>query len=300
MLLREHSITALDFRPVQEKVVLKKMKSTYLTLLCVCLIVLYHKGIWYAAEKTVMLSKQSKLIPRYNFNDIQTSFDRVFPLYSKAESWEKVKFSDYHHIIVSGPQRSGTTVFARTLAQKLNYTWLDESFEDCNLTDKTSGQTFRLKEKDDPFDIPDLKYLGLLRAKEAFVAQRPRWSSVLHLLPGDKRTLIVFMARNCLDVFESQNKIMKPPGDTGWTCKFGRTSEWERYNVSDLKSFVDIYGLICTIKQQAFLRAQMPQMDATGQNYAVVAYNSLQSLIKFIPAWERPLELEPKELAWLS
>jgi len=36
--------------------------------------------------------------------------DRVFPLRSEAVSWESINWKNYSKIIVSGPQRSGTTV----------------------------------------------------------------------------------------------------------------------------------------------------------------------------------------------
>jgi cytidylate kinase len=36
--------------------------------------------------------------------------------------WRSADFSNYTKIIVSGPQRSGTTWFASALARHLNYT----------------------------------------------------------------------------------------------------------------------------------------------------------------------------------
>ena len=40
----------------------------------------------------------------------QTLDDRMFPLYAEAVSWESIEWKNYSKIIVSGPQRSGTTV----------------------------------------------------------------------------------------------------------------------------------------------------------------------------------------------
>jgi hypothetical protein len=38
---------------------------------------------------------------------------------------------------------------------------------------------------------------------------------------------VAFLARNCLDVFRSQNKILSTDkSDAGWTCMHGRTTEW--------------------------------------------------------------------------
>jgi len=53
-------------------------------------------------------------------------FNRVFPLHSAAIPWESVNWTRYSKIVVTGPQRSGTTYFASTLAKHLGYAHHDE------------------------------------------------------------------------------------------------------------------------------------------------------------------------------
>lgn len=210
-----------------------------------------------------------------------TEESRVFPLRKYAVSWDTVGFKMFQKIIVSGPQRSGTTYFTKALAKYLEYTHIDELHGDKTIA--IGNDTVKVLESDDPFTLQDLSNLTLMKTTESFVAQRPQWSSILHLLPTRKDLLIVFMARNCLDVFESQNKIMGEPGNTGWTCKFGRQSEWQRYNHSGLKDYVNLHGMICTIKQEAMLNYQMGVMEASGSNYVILDYSSLEDFPGYVP-----------------
>ena len=63
-------------------------------------------------------------------SDIQIEYiellRRVFPLHDAAGSWSAIDFSTYNILIVTGPQRSGTTWAACALASLLNYTFYDE------------------------------------------------------------------------------------------------------------------------------------------------------------------------------
>ena len=52
--------------------------------------------------------------------------------------------------------------------------------------------------------------------KVGAVIQSPMATSVLHELPLFPGLAIVFLARNCLDVFRSQNRVIPQRG--GWTC----------------------------------------------------------------------------------
>lgn len=188
----------------------------------------------------------------------------------------------FEKIIVSGPQRSGTTYFTKALVKYLEYTHIDEFHGDKAIA--VGNTTAKVSDFDDPFSsLQDLKHLTLMKTTEAFVAQRPQWSSILHLLPAQNNLLIIFMARNCLDVFESQNKIMGEPGNTGWTCKFGRQSEWQRYNDSDLRDWVNLHGMICTIKQEAMLHYQMKVMENRESNYVILDYSSLKDFPGYVP-----------------
>ena len=124
--------------------------------------------------------------------------------------------------------------------------------------------------------------------------QRPMWSNELDLLPSAQvvrehnysKYLVAFVSRNCLDVFRSQNGILNVGGDSnlGWTCMFGRRDEWSRYQKrSELVASVDsMHDMICTIKQQAYLRFQMPKMQKLGIDTLAVDYNSFHLLGHFL------------------
>jgi hypothetical protein len=224
--------------------------------------------------------------------DHRITDERVFPLHKLAQPWSSVDFEKYTKIIVSGPQRSGTTYFTKALAEYLGYTHIDEF--DGGKDIAYGNGTIKVSASDNPFAISDLSDLSIIKTTESYVAQRPQWSSILHLLPSKEELLIIFMARNCLDVFESQNKIMSEPGNTGWTCKFGRQMEWEKYNESDLRECVDLRDLICSIKQQAMKNCQMQIMEKHGSNLVILEYASLQTFKDYVDPSVR-MKFGPKQ-----
>ena len=226
--------------------------------------------------------------------DHKITDERIFPLHKIAQPWSSVDFHQYQKIIVSGPQRSGTTYFTKALAEYLGYTHIDELDRDRVVA--YGNTAIKISTSDDPFGMADLSSLSLMKTTEPYVAQRPQWSSILHLLPSKADLLIIFMARNCLDVFESQNKIMGEPGNTGWTCKFGRLMEWEQYNASELRECVDLRDLICTIKQQAMKNCQMQLMEERGLNLLVLDYESLKTFRGYVNTSAR-LRFGPKQVS---
>ena len=58
--------------------------------------------------------------------NFEHELDRFFPLHDEAISWKGVDFEKYSKIVVSGPQRSGTTYFSAALAKYLAYDHWDE------------------------------------------------------------------------------------------------------------------------------------------------------------------------------
>ena len=257
----------------------------WMPLLCAVLLLLSTDSV--TGRRQYATQRKSASHKRYALStnrDMRDSYERVFPLNRMAVPWTAVDFESYSRIIISGPQRSGTTYFARALAKKLNYVWIDELDETPNMT-KADGSELILpiweSQEGAEFDISNK--LRLFEATEPFVAQRPVWSNILHKLPVDKQTLVVFMARNCLDVFESQNRIYTGQDhNKGWTCEFGRTKEWNNYHVDPLLSDgVDMRAMICTIKQQAFLRNQLPIMQKNGANVVALSYASLKTFSHF-------------------
>eukprot|EP00965_Chrysotila_dentata_P221170 6192231-Pleurochrysis_carterae.AAC.2 len=139
----------------------------------------------------------------------QSLLARVYPLHASARPWQDLQLDSYDIILVTGPQRSGTTWVACALASSLNYTLFDERhpITGGNDTLRALQRTF-----------------GYLRLhKQRAVIQSPMATQILHLLPTWPGLLVMFLARNCLDVFRSQNKIDKALG--GWTCECcGETS----------------------------------------------------------------------------
>jgi hypothetical protein len=117
---------------------------------------------------------------------------RVYPLYDEAEPWDTVPFAQYDVVLVTGPQRSGTTWAACALATQLNYTLFDERhpITGGNDTLRALQRTF-----------------AYLRARgERAVVQSPMGTKDLHLLPVWPGLLVAFMARNCIDVFRCAGK----------------------------------------------------------------------------------------------
>jgi hypothetical protein len=228
---------------------------------------------------------------------------RAFPLARDAVSWESVNWINYSKIIISGPQRSGTTFFAASLAAYLGYTHVDEGRK-IEVQPKDGKEFFVIN---GAHDTPAIMS-KILDIPERLVLQRPTWSAKLHELPLSPDIFVAFIARNCLDVYRSQNRIMTnttaPPGapdeDTGWTCKFGRKREWRRYHEDPtLLAVIDSeHDMICTMKQQAYQRYQRHVMDTRGIANAPIAYASFGSLPAFVNSTSRERHnLGPKQIA---
>jgi len=96
--------------------------------------------------------------------------------------------SGYRHVIVSGPQRSGTRIAAHMLAHDLGRAYVDES--------QIGLRSLR-------------KLFACLVSEEATVMQAPAVSAGLHWIDHDD-TLVVFMRRDVEAIQQSQDRI-------GWT-----------------------------------------------------------------------------------
>lgn len=222
---------------------------------------------------------------------------RSFPLRRDAVSWESVAWTNYSKIIISGPQRSGTTFFATALAKYLGYLHVDEKLRIVVPLNDTARPLIINGMHDQTTIVT-----RLLKMPERMVLQRPTWSHKLHTLPPSADIFIAFVSRNCLDVYRSQNRVTFPtdePGvDTGWTCKFGRTVEWRHYHEDPkLLGVIDSeHDMICTMKQQAYKRFQRRVLDSRGIANAPIAYGSFKSLGAFREAKMRQ-HLGMKEIA---
>ena len=108
--------------------------------------------------------------------------------------------STFPHILVTGPQRSGTTICAAMIAHD-------------------TGLEFLTEEK-----VPGLDNLrGLLTTEKRFVLQCPQFCRYIHEFSAPD-TLIVMMRRECKDIIASEIRI-------GWQGY--RKMELARYGVED-------------------------------------------------------------------
>ena len=222
--------------------------------------------------------------------NLQHELDRIFPLHDEAISWKGVNFEKYSKIVVSGPQRSGTTYFSAALAKYLAYDHWDEMRSQKVQLD--SNKTIHVRGNTNMTDI--------LLIPRKMVLQRPAMSHVLHTYPAHPDLLVIFMARNCLDVFRSQNRILSDNGrngNVGWTCKYGRKIEWIHYNSNPvLRQHADsMHDMICTIKQQVYKRYQRKLMKKNGISTFSISYNSLKTFSFFKNASDRK-HYRPKEV----
>lgn len=91
----------------------------------------------------------------------------------------------FDQIIVTGPQRSGTTLATKVIATELKYEYVFES----------------------AFEVDDLSKFANVLQKKRIVVQAPGLSSVVHLFAKAKNVAAVFMMRDVAEIIESQKRI---------------------------------------------------------------------------------------------
>ena len=253
----------------------------------------------YVSRAHILTSSEAGRHNLFFAAEMHNTMDRAFPLWRDAVDWKSIEWRKFTKIVVSGPQRSGTTWFAESLAKYLGYIHLDELNNRTMLHDKAGKATISVT-GGNAAQVGE--FANVLRSRDPFVMQRPAWSHALHTLPPHPKLLVVFLARNCLDVYRSQNRIMSDPlgeSDKGWTCAFGRTTEWHWYHIDkELNAAIDDeHDMICTMKQQAYQRIQRALMDQRGINTVPVSYASSSTMGTYVPIEERDARLDPKQIA---
>lgn len=221
---------------------------------------------------------------------------RAFPLHADAIGWDTVEYLKYKTIIVSGPQRSGTTFFCASLAAYLGYTRLDEG-ETTTLHDAAGARSIAVRRLGLSAGRDEIvaAVSAVLRARENVVMQRPEWSYALHLLPPSPDLLVVVLARNCLDNLRSQNRIR-------WTCTHG-ASETGLFKAevkldAALKAAAgDLDDLICAVKQRAYKHYQAAALARKGVATHAIAYTSLGTLAGFVNSTLARKGFRPKQVA---
>ena len=139
---------------------------------------------------------------------------------------------------MTGPQRSGTTICARILADDLNLSYVDEK-------DVGVRSLARL--------------VARLSSDNGIVVQGPCYSSIVHWIdvPG---TLVVFMMRDPRDILASQNRI-----------------QWSKYRdevTYELSNYFRDTGEIAVVRYEAWHRYQKPMMRLP---FLEVEYESLSA-----------------------
>lgn len=120
--------------------------------------------------------------------------DRVYPLHSVATGWEALRLERHKVVLVTGPQRSGTTWAACALASQLGFALYDERHP-------ITGGNNTLAALRRAFAYARTQRRGA-------VLQSPMATSILHELPLFPGLAIVFLARDCIDVFRSQARAI--------------------------------------------------------------------------------------------
>ncbi|MCG8315912.1 MAG: hypothetical protein MI976_22095 [Pseudomonadales bacterium] len=173
--------------------------------------------------------------------------------------------SKYKRIIVTGPNRTGTTFFSNYLSQKLKYRLIDESL---------------YKYDEDVFNW----YFS----KERVVVQGPGMSYRAHSLPDDYKDCCVVYMRRPLDEIERSSKRIRDPNRS-------LNHRWERFNrvVSRYKNDPVIgemiYKYIPSLdnfeptSSAKFRYAIWDDVQKTKcKNYLEVNYNDLEKLDSYV------------------
>jgi hypothetical protein len=218
------------------------------------------------------------------------ALEQVYPLHAVAQDLPSVDWlKKFERILITGPQRSGTTFLAQTLAEMLGLVWLDE-FRECSFARKSSFYTddhgVGLLHPQPLLDTPTNKTLtnitcsghnretlSILDARANFVAQRPTVTAQLQNIQADGKLLVIFIARNCLDVFRSQNRI-------NWTCaNWGRNYQIEQYaKRPELGPFYDRLDMVCKVKQNVWRKYQQPLLAKRGVHTLTLSHAEFSKL----------------------
>lgn len=131
----------------------------------------------------------------------------------------------YKRILVTGPQRSGTTIAAKMIAADTGYRFVDEH----------------------EFGVDDICHFEEMLAIDGIVIQCPAMCHLIHKYGRTSENLIVFMIRRNEDIIASENRIR-------W-----HFAEYERSKYKNqFESVWNFYQYlpICEIKKQVFIMHQ--------------------------------------------
>jgi hypothetical protein len=154
----------------------------------------------------------------------------------------------FRTIFVTGPQRSGTTIAGRIIAQDLDREYIDER----------------------DYGVHELANLFRL-VEEKAVIQGPALSAYCHLLP--KHVAVVFMRRPLKEIVSSQDRTILSTGNP-WT---------QAEEPVELRKYFREEGPIAAVKYEVWERYQKPHMDLQGKTYLELEYATLAEHPLWVP-----------------
>lgn len=173
------------------------------------------------------------------------------------ENWQDLlnKCKKYKRIVVSGPQRSGTTYTAKQLSEDLNYIHVDEFDFGINYYDK---------------------FLKKLKQNNV-VVQAPALTHELERI-NLKDTLVIWMSRDFIDIEKSEDKINWHPKES--KIEFKKYLDKFVFSTEKINSF----SRSAPMKTYIFENVQCLKMKV---DWIYVSYNALQTSSNYVSAEKR-------------
>lgn len=166
-----------------------------------------------------------------------------------------IKEGNYHKVIVTGPQRSGTHIAAKIIANMLSYNYIEEDDFGINSFEKFKQ-----------------RYTNILH----IVVQAPGIAHKIHHL--DQSWFIVFMYRDVVEIIASEKRI-------GWKDEHIEKNKYiSEFNLAGKFPHMKI----CVLKYLCFSTYQYQHI---GDRTAKLSYASLANHKLWIDKKDRPKKL---------
>eukprot|EP00965_Chrysotila_dentata_P032048 1068818-Pleurochrysis_carterae.AAC.1 len=217
------------------------------------------------------------------------------PALASATHWESVAWGRHSHIIVTGTEAASTRAVAAALSLRLGYQLLLET--SCVLLTNSKRETF---------ESEGATSSAFLRSIEHVVADRPTLLPDVHAWAPklNRRDLVVFVAAACplrapavrlprrrargglhnasavLGVGGGREAWRERGGASGLSGRDAQILQTYMADV-DLRRTFDPSDSVCTVKQDVWLRYQLPRLRAAGAHATTVAFDSFTSMAEF-------------------
>lgn len=184
---------------------------------------------------------------------------RTFPLATDLTPASEVAIREASVMLVTGPQRSGTTFAAAAFAQQLAWAFVGErAFGMRNSTRLLAAIAAATR--------PTVYHLPALSHEVHTLAER---------MPPSRHVVVIFVARDCWDVEASERSVTYGSNNETWTC---HEAPRERRNFEKLSQFFEPTDPICIVKQRVWQRLQKDAVDRTpGWRAYTVGYDTLET-----------------------